>query len=167
MARGFRAPTLGGWIRQERGNEVAGGWAGREEKRREEKKKKKKETAGENRELVRLERFVKIPRTTYKLHRIVGRSRTGAKSFSFFPLSLLACELSRARLTGRKIGIRAPREIQFAGNALRGASRKPVESDKLVIEQRIFLSFSGKWLGRPTRRDPIVRARGSDIVFDI
>lgn len=66
-------------------------------------------------------------------------------------LSLYRCSRanSRARetLAGRKIGIRAPREIQFAGNALRGASRKPVESDKLVIEQRIFLSFSGKWLG--------------------
>lgn len=41
------------------------------EKREERKGKKKKEveTGGENRELVGLERFVKIPRTTYKLHR--------------------------------------------------------------------------------------------------
>lgn len=41
-----------------------------------------------------------------------------------------------------------PREIQFAGNAWRGASRKPVEPDKLVIERRIFLSFSGE-IARP------------------
>jgi hypothetical protein len=37
--------------------------------RKERSEKEKKEEKGENRELVGLGRFVKIPRTTYKLHR--------------------------------------------------------------------------------------------------
>jgi len=68
MARGFRAPALGGgWISRERGNEMVGRWAGRKEK----KGKEGKEQNGrrENRKLVGLERFVKIPQATYKLHR--------------------------------------------------------------------------------------------------
>lgn len=36
-------------------------------------------------------------------------------------------------------------KFNLPGSVLRGASRKPVEPDKLVIEQRIFLSFSGGW----------------------
>lgn len=120
-------------------------------------------------------RFVKIPRTTYKLHHpivaIVGRSETGANSKSFFRLSSLACKLASSLSPLRDLAgaRRLPPEIQFAENALRGASRKPVESDKLVIEQGIFLSFSGRWLGRLpfVPRDSIARARGNDTVCPI
>lgn len=90
----------------------------------------------------------------------VRRSGTGAKSFSF-----VAYRRSRAssRATRRRPRDRNPRRLggrhekfNLPGNAFRGASRKPVEPDKLVIEQRIFLSFSGREVALP-----IARARGA------
>lgn len=80
-----------GW---ERRNEVTG-WELREKKgRASEGEGKKKGRSEENRELVGLGRFVKIPRTTYKLHRsIAGARLKSAKSLYVRSrrCSLLAC----------------------------------------------------------------------------
>lgn len=147
----------GGW---ERKSEVTG-W-GLEKKGRAKEGRKKKEECGENRELVGLGRFVKIPRTTYKLHRSIVEATVttwleSAKSLYVRSRRCVRCSRVRVWAIRREV----PREIQFAGNVLRGASRKPVEPDKLVIEQRIFLSFSGgggSTVALPfVPRDPIAR----------
>lgn len=152
---------------------MAEGWTGREEERRGGEK-----GGGEKKEMGEKERVEKIgnwsgsddlsksrERLISYIVATAGRRRAASRLRS----STVARVRARARLAGRRIRARrrAPREIQFAGNGLRGASRKPVEPDKLVIEQRIFLSFSGEVAPAvcPARPD-CPHPRGSDIVYD-
>lgn len=106
VARGFSASALGRRLGKKKRSDGMG--VGRKKKRRaSEGEGKKKGTSGENRELVGLGRFVKIPRTTYKLHRSIA----GARLESAKSLHAVRCSRVRVWAIRREV----PREIQFAG----------------------------------------------------
>lgn len=122
-----------GW---ERRNEVTG-WELGEKKREERVREKEKKK----------EQVEKIG--NWSVSDDLSKSRERLISYIVLSQELVWNRLNRCTLFVARVfefgrfAAKCLEKFNLPGNVLRGASRKPVEPDKLVIEQRIFLSFSG------------------------
>lgn len=162
MARGFRAPTLGG------------GWrsVGREETRRPVdgpgEKRSGREGKGEER-VEKIGNWSGSDDLSKSRERLISYVVAGS-ALQVVPPSLLACELARdspaARASGAPEGGRLEK-FNLPGTACEARHENPLSLTSSWLNSVFSYHLARKWSRPFVPRDPIARARGSDIVYDI
>lgn len=134
VARGFSALALGRRLGKKKRSDGMG--VGR--------KKKRRASEGEGKKKEQVEKI-----GNWSVSDDLSKSRERLISYIVLSQELVWNRLNRCTLFVARVfefgrfAAKCLEKFNLPGNVLRGASRKPVEPDKLVIEQRIFLSFSG------------------------